>query len=149
MTVLWDKDIKQVLDEKLFSRMGICADEWDWMPGKAVHDARDFYPHMPGYGDYLDPPYEINGHVVRGGPGWILMTPKDLARFGLLVATQGIWKDERLISSEWMRSHAGGNRSWAGGSPGSYLSMGRVTTDGLPSIDAFGELIIADIVPES
>lgn len=145
LTALWDKDIKKVLDEKLLSHIGIPADEWDWMPGKVVHDTRDFYPHMSGYGGYLDPPYKINGHVVRGEPGWMLMTPRDLARFGLLVATRGIWKGKRLINPEWMRSHAGGNRSWASGLPGSYLSMGVVTTDGLPSISKFSELIIGDI----
>jgi CubicO group peptidase (beta-lactamase class C family) len=145
LTALWDRDIKQVLDEKIFSYIGIPADRWDWLPGKVVHDTRDFYPHMPGYGEYLDPPYEINGHVVRGGPGWVLMSPRDLARFGLLVAARGIWNGKRLVSAEWTRSHAGGNRSWAGGSSITYVSIGKVTTDGLPSLKQFNELIIGEV----
>jgi hypothetical protein len=69
LTALWDQDIKQVLDENLFNKIGIPANRWDWLPGRIVHEDKDFYPHMPGYGDFLDPPYDINGHGVRGGPG--------------------------------------------------------------------------------
>ncbi len=25
------------------------------------------YPAVPNYGEYVGPPYEVNGHVVRGG----------------------------------------------------------------------------------
>ena len=60
-----EKDLKQVLQEELFSHLGIPADRWDWLAGQVVHDTRDFYPAFPGYGEYVDPPYEINGHVVR------------------------------------------------------------------------------------
>jgi CubicO group peptidase (beta-lactamase class C family) len=141
LTALWNQDLKQVLDERLFRHMGIPANRWDWLPGKVVHDTVDFYPHMPGYGGYLDPPYEIDGHVVRGGPGWVLMSPLDLARFGLLVATQGVWKDVRLIGSEWMRSHSGGNQSLVAGDPETFISMGVVTTAGLPSLDALQEAV--------
>lgn len=33
------------------------------------------------------------------------MSPADLARFGHLAATRGVWKSEHLISAEWVRSH--------------------------------------------
>ena len=66
LTALWDQDLKQVLQDELFLHLGIPVDRWDWLPGKVVHDTRDFYPAFPGYGEYVDPPYEINGHVVRG-----------------------------------------------------------------------------------
>ena len=143
LTALWQKDIKQVLDEKLFSHMGIPADRWDWTPGKVLHDTEDWYPHMPGYGAFLDPPYEISGHVVRGGPGWVVMSPKDLARFGLLIATGGVWKGKRLISSEWLRSHSGGNGSLVAGDRKTYISIGKVTTVDLPSLTSFSVTIQA------
>ena len=132
LTSLWHNDIKEVLDEKLLSHIGIPADRWDWTPGRFVHNTRDWYPDMPGYGDFIDPPYEINGHVVRGGPGWVVMSPKDLARFGLLIATGGIWKGRRLISSEWIRGHAGGNGGMVLGDRKTYISIGIVTAKGVP-----------------
>jgi len=137
LTVLWNKDIKQVLDEKLFGEIGIAADAWDWIPGRVVHKDKNWYPHMPGYGDFLDPPYEIDGHVVRGGPGWVVMSAKNLARFGQLIATQGIWKGKRLINSEWVIGHAGGNGSVVAGESRYYTSIGMVTTDGIDYHDPF------------
>ena len=145
LTVLWDMDLKQLLDEKIFSHLGVPADRWDWLEGKFVHDKRDFYPKMPGYGDFVDAPYEINGHIVRGGGGWAVMSPNDLARFGLLVATGGIWKDKQLISSKWIRSHAGGNGSLAAGDRNTYISIGKVTTVGLPSLETFNELVTGPV----
>lgn len=43
LTALWDKDLKQVLQDELFSHLGIPPERWDWLPGKVVHDNRDFY----------------------------------------------------------------------------------------------------------
>ena len=85
LTALWDQDLKQVVQDELFSHLGIPADRWDWLPGQAVHDTRDFYPAFPGYGEYVDPPYEINGHVVRG------------ARDGLSSPAR-IWRDSVCLS---------------------------------------------------
>ncbi len=126
LTAVWNRDIKHVLDEKLFRHIGIPADQWDWLPGRTIHENRDFYPRMRGYGDFIDPPYEINGHSIRGGGGWVVMSAANLARFGLLVATRGVWQGKQLISPEWLRSHAGGNGSWAGGFPDTYIAVGRV-----------------------
>jgi len=131
LTALWKKDIKQVLDENLFGPMGIPADRWDWTPGKVVRETRDWYPHMPGYGDFLDPPYEIDGQTVRGGPGWVVMSPADLARFGHLIATRGNWKGDQLIDPRWLRNHAGGNGSFVGGESRNYTAVGWVTTWGI------------------
>ena len=89
---MWGRDLKEVLDDKLFGRIGICPERWDWVPGRVVFENKDFYPSMPGYGDFVDPPYEIDGHVVRGGGGWAIMSASDLARYGLLVATGGHWE---------------------------------------------------------
>jgi CubicO group peptidase (beta-lactamase class C family) len=133
LTAIWKKDLKQVMDEKLFSKMGIPADRWDWTPGQTVHDNSDYYPKMPGYGLYLDPPYTISGQTVRGGPGWVVMSAKDLARFGLLIATGGIWKGERLITgTNLLRAHSGGGGSNVNGVGGSIMvSWGKVTAEGI------------------
>ena len=69
LTYLWDRDLKDVLDEKIMGKIGIAPDDWEWMIGRDVQRDRDFYPAMPNSWDYLDPPYEINGHPVRSGPG--------------------------------------------------------------------------------
>jgi CubicO group peptidase (beta-lactamase class C family) len=126
LTAVRTKDLKQVLDERLFSDMDIPTDRWDWTPGQIVHDTEDWYPRTPGYGLFLDPPYRISGYVVRGGLGWVVMSPRDLARFGLLVATGGMWKGKRLISS--VRGHNGGNGSNVGGIGGRVMgSWGKLT----------------------
>ena len=131
LTALWGRDIKQVLDRELFGEIGIPGDRWDWVPGKVVHENKAWYPRMPGYGDFLDPPYEIDGHVVRGGPGWVVMSPKNLARFGHLIATKGVWKGQRLMSPEWVIGHGGGNGSAVAGESTCYTAFGMVTTAGI------------------
>ncbi len=131
LTHLWDRDLKDVLDEKIMSKIGIAADDWDWYTGGAVKDQKYFYPTIPDSYTYLDPPYEINGHPVRSGPGWVVMSAKDLARFGLLVATGGNWKGEQLLAPGWVRTHSGGNRSGLHGENRHYTAMGRVTTEGI------------------
>jgi len=126
LTAVWDQDLKQVMDENLFTHMGIAADDWDWLPGQVVHDSKDLYPKMPDYGLFVDPPYRVNGHIVRTGGTGVVMSSKDLARFGLLVATGGEWKGQRLISS--VVDAGGGNGSAARGYPGVMGSRGDVTT---------------------
>lgn len=132
LTALWNRDLKQVLDERLFGPLGIPADRWDWTPGKVVHDTRDFYPEIPGYGEYVDPPYEIAGHVVRGAPGWIVMSSEDLARFGLLIATGGVWKGKRLVGAEWLRGHAGLDIHVVAGDPETMVSIAKINTKDFP-----------------
>lgn len=144
LTAAWNQDIKQVLDERLFSHMGIPPDRWEWTPTKVLQDTLDFYPAIPHYGAYVDPPYEINGHVVRGGPGWILMGPEDLARFGLLIATRGIWKGRRLISSQWLQGHAGLDIHVVAGDARTYVSLGKANTKHFP----FGtEVVVSGYFP--
>ena len=131
LTALWQRDIKQVLDDGLLGKIGIPPDAWEWVPGRTVHEDTDWYPHMPGYGDFIDPPYEFDGHVVRGGGGWVVMGAADLARFGHLVATRGSWKGEQLIDPQWIRGHRGGNDSQVDGESRHYTAMGKVTTRGI------------------
>ena len=59
------------------------------------------------------------------------MSASDLARFGHLVATGGIWKGQRVLAAEWLRGHGGGNKSGASGESRHYTAMGVVTTLGL------------------
>ncbi len=101
LTKLWGKDIKQVVDEKIFSHLGVPADRWDWVPGRVVQETT-LYPTWPGYGRYLDPPWEIDGHVVRAGPGWVVISAEDAARFGYLFLNKGRWKGKQLISEAWI-----------------------------------------------
>jgi CubicO group peptidase (beta-lactamase class C family) len=132
LTALWGKDLKEVLDERLFRHLGIPADRWEWTPGKEVHDTRDFYPDFPGYGEYVDPPYEINGHVVRGAAGWMRISAEDLARFGLLIATGGVWKGKRLIGAEWLRGHAGLDIHVVAGDPDTMVAIAKINTKDFP-----------------
>jgi len=85
---------------------------------------------MPGYGDFIDPPYEIAGRIIRGGGGWVVSSAADLARFGLLVATEGKWDGEQVIGNDWLRGHGGGNGSLMNGDPETLTSIGVVTAEG-------------------
>ena len=131
LTALWGRDLKDVLDEKIFSHIGIPPQRWDWYLGRDVQSQKYFYPAIPDSYTYLDPPFEIDGQPVRSGPGWVIISASDLARFGHLVATQGVWKGRRLISPEWLGGHGGGNRCGMSGESVHFTAMGVVTTDGL------------------
>jgi CubicO group peptidase (beta-lactamase class C family) len=134
LTAAWNRDLKDVLDERLFSRIGIPTDRWDWYTGGWVKDQEYFYPDIPDTYTYLDPPYEINGHVVRSGPGWVVISASDLARFGHLLATRGNWKGEQIIDPQWLRGHGGGNKSGVTGESEHYTAMALVTTQGLDHV---------------
>ena len=132
LTAAWDRDLKEVIDEELFRHMDIPADRWEWTPGKTVHDTRDWYPAYPGYGEYVDPPYTIKGHTVRGAPGWVVMSSEDLARFGLLVATRGVWKGKQLVPSQWLQGHAGLDVHIVAGDPDTMVSIAKINTKNFP-----------------
>lgn len=100
LTVVWGRDLKQVLDERIFEKIGIPADRWEWLSGQAVREDVHFYPDFPNYGGFVDPPYAVDGSPVLGGGGWVVISASDLARLGLLFATGGIWKGERLIAKD-------------------------------------------------
>lgn len=132
LTHVWNRDLKLVLQERLFDRIGISADRWDWLPGEAVKEQKWFYPTIPDAYTWLDPPYEIGGHVVRSGPGWVVISASDLARFGHLIATRGVWNGEQIIDPDWLRGHGGGNRSGVSGESKHFTALGVVTAVGLP-----------------
>ena len=132
LTAVWKRDLRDVLQERLFGPLGIPADRWDWLPGKTVHDTVDFYPDIDHYGAYVDAPYEIDGHTVRGAPGWIAMSAEDLARFGLLVANRGVWNGQRLVGAKWLRGHAGLDIHVVAGDPKTMVSIAKINTKGFP-----------------
>ena len=133
LTHVWGRDIKDVVQERLFDRIGIGAERWDWLPGSYVKGQKYFYPTIPDSYTYLDPPYEIGGNVVRSGPGWVVWSASDMARFGYLNATRGLWEGEQIIDPEWLRGHSGGNKSGSSGESMYFTALGVVTTDGLPA----------------
>ena len=130
LTCVWNDDLKNIIQERLFDLIGIPAERWDWLTGGYIKDQKYFYPTIPDSYTYLDPPYEINGNTVRSGPGWVVMSASDLARFGHLNATGGIWKGERVIDPDWLRGHSGGNKSGTSGESRYFTAMGVVTTEG-------------------
>ena len=132
LTHVWGRDLKEVIQERLFDTIGIPYERWDWFNGGDVKDQKDFYPGLPDTYTYLDPPYEIGGVPVRSGPGWVVLSASDLARFGHLNATRGMWKGERITDPDWLRSHSGGNKCGASGECEHFTAMGVVTTIGLP-----------------
>jgi CubicO group peptidase (beta-lactamase class C family) len=131
LTAVWKRDLKEVFDERLFGPMGVPPGRWDWCTGGWIKDQKHLYPAIPDSYTYLDPPYEIGGVPVRSGPGWVVVSASDLARFGHLVATEGIWEGRRLVDPQWLRGHGGGNRSGVSGESRTYTAMAVVTTSGL------------------
>jgi CubicO group peptidase (beta-lactamase class C family) len=129
LTAVWRRDLREVLDERLFGRIGVPPERWDWLLGGDVKDRKDFYPRIPDAYTYLDPPYEIGGHPVRSGPGWVVISASDLARFGHLVATRGVWEGERLVDPAWLRGHGGGNQSGVNGESEHLTAVAAVATE--------------------
>ena len=105
------------------------------------HETKDFYPEMPDYGGFVDPPYEISDHPVRGGGGWAIILAYDLARYGWLVVTGGIWKGERLLNFEWVQGHGGGSGSGVQADGDKMMSIAIVTAQGLPSLADLGDTL--------
>ena len=102
---------------------------WDWLSGSVVKDRKHLYPDLPDSYTYLDPPYAIEGDPVRSGPGWVVISASDLARFGHLNATDGIWKGQRIVEPEWLRGHSGGNRCGVAGESTHFTALAIVTAE--------------------
>lgn len=68
--------LQEFAQRELFGRIGIAREDYYW--------ARDRSGHTYGYAHLLIP-------------------PDDLARLGMLVANQGRWGDEQVVSSEYLR----------------------------------------------
>lgn len=74
-----------------------------------------------------------------GGPGWFVMSSADLARFGLLIATGGIWQGRRLVGAGWLTGHAGMNIHTVAGDPDTLVSLGKINCLNFP----FGDVSYA------
>ncbi|NKB65440.1 MAG: hypothetical protein GKR89_00125 [Candidatus Latescibacteria bacterium] len=131
LTHVWGRDLKDVLQERLFDLIGIPPQRWDWLSGGYIKEQKYLYPTIPDAYTYLDPPYEMGACPVRSGPGWVVISAGDLARFGHLNATDGQWKGIQIIDPEWLRGHGGGNKCGASGESGQYTGLGVVTATGI------------------
>lgn len=131
LTAVFGRDLKDVVDERIFGPIGIPAERWEWPTGGWIKDQVNWYPTIPHSYTYLDPPYEIDGNVVRSGPGWVVISAADLARFGHLNATGGWWENRLVLEPRWIRGHSGGNRSGVSGDRRHVTALAVVTTDGL------------------
>ncbi len=135
LTVLFRRDLKEVLDARVFGPIGIPPERWDWISGKTfLETGNKIYPAIPTAGTDVgvDPPYELDGCIVRGGSGWFVISAADLARFGLLIATGGVWKGARLVSSGWLTGHAGLDIHVVAGDPDTFVALGKVNCKRFP-----------------
>ena len=145
LTHVLGQDLKDFLQDRLLDALGIPAERWDWFTGAFMRDRKFFYPEIPDSYTYLDPPYEFAGVPVRSGPGWVVMSASDLARFGLLNATRGVWKGEQILDPQWLRGHGGGNKSGVSGESRHFTALGVVTTNG---VDHNHSVATASFLPE-
>jgi CubicO group peptidase (beta-lactamase class C family) len=119
------QNIDQLLDERVFQKIGIPRGDWTW-------DDRDGMP-IPYSGLHI--------------------TGRSLARFGLLFLNKGAWKDQKILSSTWVAEACGpsqqlnqrygylwwNNRSeaWPGVPRDAYAALGKFANVMLivPSLD--------------
>ncbi len=88
LTHVWRKPMPLVLKEALMDKIG-ASTTWRW------HGYRDAWTEIDG----------LKMKSVTGGGhsgGGIFISAEDMARFGLLFLNKGKWKDEQLISREWI-----------------------------------------------
>jgi hypothetical protein len=60
----------------------------------------------------------------------VIISAADLARFGHLNSTRGVWEYNQVINPAWLRGHSGGNGSGSSGESKHFTAMGVVTTEG-------------------
>ena len=86
---VWRRPLPQVLREHVMDRID-ASTTWRW------------------YG-YETSWVELDGEAVQsvsGGGHWgggMFISARDMARFGLLTLRRGRWKDDRILSEEWLR----------------------------------------------
>jgi CubicO group peptidase (beta-lactamase class C family) len=135
--------MKEFLDQELFCKIGIKPEDWRIESGQVLHDSLGWYPNMPGYGLFCDPPYIIDGHEVQGGGGWVFMSAKDLAKIAQLVANQGVWNGEQVISNtDFLYDHDGGNGSSLWADPSTGIACGQVTTRGIKNTQNLSQYVL-------
>ena len=123
-------DLKNIIQERLFDLIGIPAERWIGSPAAMSKTINICIPQFQIRTPISTRPMRFNGNPVRSGPGWVVISASDLARFGHLNATGGIWKGKQVIDPDWLRGHSGGNKSGTSGESKHFTAMGVVTTDG-------------------
>ncbi|MEP0263175.1 serine hydrolase [Dokdonia sp.] len=86
---VWRKPLPQVLKEELMDKIG-ASTTWRW------HGYKDAWAEVDG----------IKMKSVTGGGhsgAGIFISAEDMARFGLLFLNDGVWNNERLLSSQWIQ----------------------------------------------
>jgi CubicO group peptidase (beta-lactamase class C family) len=162
MTYILGENLKDFLDRELLRHIGIDSTDWYWLSGADVYantpppnaapEQSVLYPRFTEsdrwYGCFIDPPYVIGGQTVVGGGGWVGMSPKDLARIGLLLASEGWWDGRQLISdTDLVDGHAGcGDSDLRAVGGDRMFSWGRVATEGVTFPD--DSLIVGPIVAQ-
>ncbi len=127
LTHVWRKPLPQVLKENIMDRIG-ASTTWRWY----------------GYDHAWTEIDGINMKSVTGGGhsgAGLFINTEDMARFGLLFLNDGKWKNEQLISENWIRQaitpstpnvnygymwwlNQKGNRHWEGLSENIYYAAG-------------------------
>lgn len=83
------KPLPQVLKEEVMDKIG-ASTTWRW------HGYKEAWVEIDG----------LQMKSVTGGGhsgGGLFISTEDMARFGLLFLNDGVWNNERLISSEWIQ----------------------------------------------
>lgn len=89
LTHLWRKPVPLVLKEQLMDRIG-ASPTWRW------HGYDNAWTVIDG----------LKMQSVTGGGhsgGGMFISTEDMARFGLLFMSEGVWDGERIISEEWIQ----------------------------------------------
>ena len=89
LTHVWRKPLPLVLKEKIMDKIG-ASTTWRW------HGYKEAWTEIDGY---------KMKSVTGGGHsgGGIFISTEDMARFGLLFLNDGVWRDEQLLSKEWIK----------------------------------------------
>lgn len=89
LTHVWRKPLPQVLKEEIMDKIGATT-TWRW------HGYKEAWTEIDG----------LQMKSVTGGGhsgAGIFISAEDMARFGLLFLNDGIWKKDRLLSSQWIQ----------------------------------------------
>ncbi|MBN4084819.1 serine hydrolase [Flavobacteriaceae bacterium AH-315-B10] len=124
---VWRKPLPQVLKEYIMDPIG-ASTTWRW------HGYDNAWTEIDG----------LNMKSVTGGGhsgAGLFISAEDMARFGLLFLNDGVWKNNRLLSSDWIEKaitpsipnvnygymwwlNKKGNRHWEGLSENIYYAAG-------------------------
>jgi CubicO group peptidase (beta-lactamase class C family) len=89
LTHVWRKPLPQVLKEEIMDKIGATT-TWRW------HGYKEAWTEIDG----------LQMKSVTGGGhsgAGIFISAEDMARFGLLFLNDGVWKKDRLLSSQWIQ----------------------------------------------